>query len=81
MLRSTARTDDTERVVVRDKRRLDPESGELRASVVEGPRRGRPGEEQLGDELVADIDRVAAELTATCSGSRPSTPTTASGSP
>jgi molecular chaperone GrpE len=51
---------DPDRVVVRDKRRIDPVSGEVRegygadASVVADP----------GDELSADLDRVAAELTA-----------------
>ena len=59
-------TDYTERVVIRDKRRLDPDSGELRASVVEGSVvADSAGEgEQLGDELSADLDRVTAELTA-----------------
>ena len=61
-------TDYTERVVVRDKRRLDPESGELRASVVEGSVVAEPSEDDAAqiaaDELSADIDRVATELTA-----------------
>jgi len=58
-------TDYTERVVIRDKRRLDPHSGEVRASVVEGAVVAEDGEEgQLGDELSADLDRVTAELTA-----------------
>ena len=58
-------TDYTERVVIRDKRRLDPNSGEVRASVVEGAVVADNGEEgQLGDELSADLDRVTAELTA-----------------
>ena len=55
-------TDYTERVVVRDKRRLDPESGELRASVVEGSVVAEG--DAMADELSADLDRVAAELTA-----------------
>ena len=55
-------TDYTERVVIRDKRRLDPESGELRASVVEGAVVAE--EEAMADELSADLDRVTAELTA-----------------
>jgi molecular chaperone GrpE len=57
-------TDYTERVVIRDKRRLDPESGEVRASVVEGSVVADQDEGQLGDELSADLDRVTAELTA-----------------
>jgi molecular chaperone GrpE len=59
---------DPERVVVRDKRRLDPDSGEVRqpptARVVEGAVVADDDEQQLGDELSADLDRVAAELTA-----------------
>jgi molecular chaperone GrpE len=57
-------TDYTERVVVRDKRRLDPKSGEVRASVVEGAVVADEEGQQLGDELSADLDRVTAELTA-----------------
>jgi molecular chaperone GrpE len=58
-------TDYTERVVVRDKRRLDPESGELRASVVEGSVVADDDTaREAADELSADLDRVAAELTA-----------------
>ena len=57
---------DPDRVVVRDKRRLDPESGEVRqpveARVVEGS--VDTDEQQLGDALSADLDRVTAELTA-----------------
>jgi molecular chaperone GrpE len=61
---------DPERVVVRDKRRLDPTSGELRepAAGVPAPAPADPaaeeaGEEQLADELSADLQRVTAELT------------------
>jgi molecular chaperone GrpE len=54
---------DPDRVVVRDKRRIDPVSGEAR--IVEGSTAiDQESEEQLGDELTADLDRVAAELTA-----------------
>jgi molecular chaperone GrpE len=58
---------DPDRVVVRDKRRIDPVSGEVRetaphASVVDGS--VVVDEEAAGDELAADLDRVAAELTA-----------------
>ncbi len=53
---------DPERVVVRDKRRLDPESGAVRAATVEGSVVAE--EEQLAEELSADLDRVSAELTA-----------------
>ena len=57
---------DPERVVVRDKRRIDPDSGELRepagAPAPAGPT-DQEIEEQLGDELSADLQRVTAELT------------------
>lgn len=63
---------DPDRVIVRDKRRLDPETGEVRhAHVHEGsvvseaaPRDEQPGQQQLGEELTADLDRVSAELVA-----------------
>ena len=59
---------DPDRVVVRDKRRLDPETGKVReAHVHEGSvvSEEAPGnEQQLGEELSADLDRVSAELTA-----------------
>lgn len=58
---------DPDRVVVRDKRRLDPETGEVRAAHVhEGSvvSDAGPGEQQLGEELTADLDRVSAELVA-----------------
>ncbi|MCW2735602.1 nucleotide exchange factor GrpE [Nocardioides sp.] len=51
---------DPERVVVRDKRRIDPVSGEVR----EGYGADAPAAADAGDELSADLDRVAAELTA-----------------
>lgn len=51
--------DDPERVVVRDKRRLDPESGELRQPVS-----SREEAEAQSAELVAEEDKLAAELTA-----------------
>ena len=55
---------DPERVVVRDKRRIDPVSGEVReAHVVEGSVTLQE-EVAAGDELAADLDKVAAELTA-----------------
>jgi molecular chaperone GrpE len=55
---------DPERVVVRDKRRIDPVSGEVReAHVVEGSVTLQE-EEAAGDALAADLDKVAAELTA-----------------
>ena len=58
---------DPDRVVVRDKRRIDPVSGEAR--VVEGSitmdqHSEQESEEQLAAELSADLDRVSAELTA-----------------
>ncbi len=63
---------DPDRVIVRDKRRLDPETGEVRhAHLHEGsvvseaaPRDEQPGQQQLGEELTADLDRVSAELVA-----------------
>ena len=51
---------DPDRVVVRDKRRLDPTSGELREPV---PAPELTEQDALGDELTADLDRVTAELT------------------
>ncbi|MBK5306315.1 MAG: nucleotide exchange factor GrpE [Frankiaceae bacterium] len=58
---------DPERVVVRDKRRIDPVSGEVReAHIVDGSVAvdERAEEEAAGDALAADLDRVAVELTA-----------------
>jgi molecular chaperone GrpE len=53
---------DPERVVVRDKRRIDPVSGEVReAHSAEDP---ATVEEAADDTSAADLDRVAAELTA-----------------
>jgi molecular chaperone GrpE len=55
---------DPDRVVVRDKRRIDPVSGEAReAHVVDGSV-SLAEEVAAGDELAADLDQVAAELTA-----------------
>jgi molecular chaperone GrpE len=58
---------DPDRVVVRDKRRIDPVSGEVRepgatASVVDGSVAVEG--EAAGDESAADLDTAAAELTA-----------------
>ena len=66
--------DDPDQVVVRDKRRLDPDTGEIRpgerqqpAASQEEPPEASPdegGEEQQGDrvaELTADLQRVSAE--------------------
>jgi len=57
---------DPDRVIVRDKRRLDPDSGLLREQPVESPIGTDDGDdgERLGNELSADLDRVSAELTA-----------------
>ncbi|MDT7572663.1 MAG: molecular chaperone GrpE [Actinomycetota bacterium] len=58
---------DPDRVVVRDKRRIDPVSGEVRdAHVVEGSvvEDSAIVEEAAGEESAADLDRFAAELTA-----------------
>ena len=53
---------DPDRVVVRDKRRIDPVSGEVRETqVVESP---VTVEEAADDASAADLDQVAAELTA-----------------
>ena len=49
---------DPDRVVVRDRRRLDPESGEVREPAAE------VSDEQLGEELSDDLQRVSDELTA-----------------
>ena len=56
---------DAERVVVRDKRRLDPLSGELREPAAPAPAAadGEPTDTDPGDELSADLQRVTAELT------------------
>jgi len=56
---------DPERVVVRDKRRLDPQSGELREPAAEpppAPEAGQPAEQdgQVA-ELTADLQRLSAE--------------------
>ena len=48
---------DPDRVVVRDRRRLDPESGEVREPAPE------VSDEQLGEELSDDLQRVTDELT------------------
>jgi molecular chaperone GrpE len=54
---------DPDRVVVRDKRRIDPVSGEVReAHVVEGSVTAEG--EAAGEESAADLDRFATELTA-----------------
>ena len=54
---------DPDRVVVRDKRRIDPVSGELREGhPAEGA--GTTEGEAAGEESAADLDTAAAELTA-----------------
>jgi molecular chaperone GrpE len=61
---------DPDRVVVRDKRRLDPESGELREPAAPAPAAAEPTAEPAADEapepdrvaeLTADLQRVSAE--------------------
>lgn len=53
--------DDPDRVIVRDKRRLDPESGELRApSAPAAPEAAA----ETAESIAAEEDRLAAELTA-----------------
>jgi molecular chaperone GrpE len=63
----TDRQDGPDRVVVRDKRRIDPVSGEVReAHVVEGAVVVDDTDTDgaaAGDALAADLDRVTAELT------------------
>ena len=58
---------DPDRVIVRDKRRIDPDSGALREPVAPAPAAAAPSDEEeelrLGEELSADLQRVAAELT------------------
>jgi len=51
--------DDPDRVIVRDKRRLDPESGELRAP--SAPAEPAP---ETAESIAAEEDKLAAELTA-----------------
>ena len=61
--------DGPDRVIVRDKRRLDPESGELRApsapaepvEAAETPESIAAEEDKLAAELTADLQRVSAE--------------------
>jgi molecular chaperone GrpE len=60
--------DDPDQVVVRDKRRLDPESGALRTPEPASPTEAGPAEEAPGDgqpdrvaELTADLQRLSAE--------------------
>ena len=58
--------DDPDRVIVRDKRRLDPESGELRAPAapaapLETAESIAAEEDELAAELTADLQRVSAE--------------------
>ncbi len=58
--------DDPDRVIVRDKRRLDPESGELRApsapaAAPETAESIAAEEDKLAAELTADLQRVSAE--------------------
>ena len=50
--------DDPDRVIVRDKRRLDPESGELRAPSAPA------AEPETVESMAAEEDKLAAELTA-----------------
>ena len=54
---------DPDRVVVRDKRRLDPESGELRQGAASAPSPA-PDPAAETDAMNAEEDRLAAELTA-----------------
>lgn len=59
--------DDPDRVIVRDKRRLDPESGELRVPAAVPPTAAETEEsiaaeeDELAAELTADLQRVSAE--------------------
>ncbi|MCW2666265.1 MAG: GrpE protein [Frankiales bacterium] len=61
---------DPERVVVRDKRRLDPESGELRevpgetATEPAGQTPPAPAGDETPEQLAEEEDKLAAELTA-----------------
>jgi len=50
---------DPDRVIVRDKRRIDPDSGALREPATPAP----AAADEEGDELSADLQRVTAELT------------------
>ena len=54
-----------EPVTVTDKRRIDPETGEVREGVASGPAPGGPGPEAPSDkvaELTADLQRVQADF-------------------
>jgi molecular chaperone GrpE len=56
---------DPDRVIVRDKRRIDPESGELREPATPAPAAvpaaAEPPVEDLAAELTADLQRISAE--------------------
>ena len=60
---------DPDRVVIRDKRRLDPETGEVKdggaAAAAAAPAEGEPAQDEAPDsrveELTADLQRVTAE--------------------
>lgn len=57
--------DADEPVTFTDKRRIDPETGEVREGVASGPAPGGPGPEPSGDkvaELTADLQRVQADF-------------------
>ncbi len=59
--RSQERDPEPERVVVRDKRRLDPESGEVRESAAAPPAEEPTPPADREAELTADLQRVSAE--------------------
>jgi molecular chaperone GrpE len=52
---------DPDRVIVRDKRRIDPESGALREPATPAPAATEEPVEDLAAELTADLQRVSAE--------------------
>lgn len=55
---------DPDQVIVRDKRRLDPESGEVRHPVASHEDAEALSAEALSAEILAEEDKLAAELTA-----------------
>ena len=72
-----SQNDPHEPVTVTDKRRIDPDTGEIRE------RRLRPGPEWAGPDEFAGESRGGAarrpSCSPTCNGCRPTSPTTASG--